>query len=113
MDKVVQQNAANAEESASASQEMNAQAEQMKAYVQDLIVVVGGTAGTSGGARRSPVASKKKEGSKVALPAGGGFASAKPALKVHKGNGSSKTLKASDPAPSQVIPFDDDDLGAF
>jgi methyl-accepting chemotaxis protein len=38
---VVQQNAANAEESASASEEMNAQAEQMKGFVDDLVALVG------------------------------------------------------------------------
>ncbi len=43
MDKIVQQNAANAEESASASEEMNAQAEQMQGFVQDLIALVGGS----------------------------------------------------------------------
>ncbi len=42
MDKVTQNNAANAEESASASEEMSAQAEQMKAYVGDLVTLVGG-----------------------------------------------------------------------
>lgn len=42
MDKVVQSNAANAEESASASEEMSAQALQMKAMVADLVSVVGG-----------------------------------------------------------------------
>jgi methyl-accepting chemotaxis protein len=42
MDKVVQQNAANAEESASASEEMNAQAEQLKEYVGDLVMLVTG-----------------------------------------------------------------------
>jgi methyl-accepting chemotaxis protein len=36
MDKVVQQNAATAEESASASEEMNAQAEQMKSVARNL-----------------------------------------------------------------------------
>ncbi|MDY6952299.1 MAG: methyl-accepting chemotaxis protein [Thermodesulfobacteriota bacterium] len=41
MDRVVQQNAANAEESASASEEMNAQAEEMKAGVGHLVTVVG------------------------------------------------------------------------
>jgi methyl-accepting chemotaxis protein len=44
MDRVVQQNAANAEESASASEEMNAQAEQMKKFVNDLALILGGTA---------------------------------------------------------------------
>jgi methyl-accepting chemotaxis protein len=42
MDKVVQQNAANAEESASASEEMNAQAAQMKGFVDNLVALVGG-----------------------------------------------------------------------
>jgi len=48
MDKVVQQNAANAEESASASEEMNAQAEQMKLFVGDLVVLVGGSGNGNG-----------------------------------------------------------------
>jgi len=43
MDKVVQHNAANAEESAAASEEMNAQAGQMKGFVQELVVMVGGS----------------------------------------------------------------------
>ncbi len=42
MDRVTQRNAANAEESASASEEMNAQAEQMKDAVGDLIALVEG-----------------------------------------------------------------------
>ena len=42
MDKVVQQNAANAEESASASEEMNAQAVTMMGIVHELVQVVGG-----------------------------------------------------------------------
>jgi len=42
MDKVVQSNAANAEESASASEEVSAQAEQMKSMVGELVTIVGG-----------------------------------------------------------------------
>lgn len=42
MDKVTQQNATNAEESASASEELSAQAEQMKGVVNDLMRFVGG-----------------------------------------------------------------------
>ena len=44
MDKVTQQNAANAEESASASEELSAQAEQMNQIVQELVAMVGGSA---------------------------------------------------------------------
>jgi methyl-accepting chemotaxis protein len=42
MDRVVQQNAATAEESASASEEMNAQAEQMKSMVHEMVAFVEG-----------------------------------------------------------------------
>ncbi len=40
MDSVVQQNAANAEESASAAEQMNAQAESMKEHLKELIILV-------------------------------------------------------------------------
>lgn len=43
MDKVTQQAAANAEESASAAEELNAQAEQTQGYVYELSAVVGGS----------------------------------------------------------------------
>jgi len=42
MDKMTQQTAANAEESASAAEEMNAQAKQMREYIDDLSAVIGG-----------------------------------------------------------------------
>jgi methyl-accepting chemotaxis protein len=42
MDKVTQENTANAEESASASKEMNLQAEQMREFIQGLVALVGG-----------------------------------------------------------------------
>ena len=45
MNKVVQRVAANAEESASASEEMTAQAEQMKDYVSGLVTLVGANGG--------------------------------------------------------------------
>jgi hypothetical protein len=48
MDKVVQQNAANAEESASASEEMNAQALEMKGFVLKLVAMVSGNANGNG-----------------------------------------------------------------
>jgi len=48
MDKVTQQNAANAEESASASEELSAQAQQMNVMVNELVAIVGGSAGSNG-----------------------------------------------------------------
>ncbi|HEU20386.1 MAG TPA: methyl-accepting chemotaxis protein [Deltaproteobacteria bacterium] len=46
MERVTQQNAANAEESAAASEEMNAQAEGLRSIVKELSDLVGGTNGT-------------------------------------------------------------------
>ncbi len=51
--------AANAEESASASEEMNAQAEQLREYVQDLFVLVSGT--------KDPNPGGKKQGRQLTL----------------------------------------------
>ncbi|MGF1633703.1 MAG: hypothetical protein ACFCVE_07620, partial [Phycisphaerae bacterium] len=45
MDKVTQQNAANAEESAAASEELASQAVQLQSVVGDLIKLVGGASG--------------------------------------------------------------------
>jgi methyl-accepting chemotaxis protein len=44
MDKVIQQNAANAEESASASEEMNGRAGEMREFVEELSSLIGGGA---------------------------------------------------------------------
>jgi methyl-accepting chemotaxis protein len=52
MDKVTQQNAANAEESAAASEELASQAEQQRACVSDLQTLVGGKARVDGSAPR-------------------------------------------------------------
>ncbi len=49
MDKITQQNAANAEESASASEELSAQAEQMNEVVNELAALVGNRAGDNQG----------------------------------------------------------------
>lgn len=48
MDTVIQRNAASAEEAASASEELNAQAAEMKSHVKDLMAVIGGAGKNSG-----------------------------------------------------------------
>lgn len=55
MDKVVQQNAANGEESVSAAEEMSSQAEQLKDRVSDLAVLVVGGAAKETSEARLPV----------------------------------------------------------
>ncbi|MEA1969798.1 MAG: methyl-accepting chemotaxis protein, partial [Thermodesulfobacteriota bacterium] len=96
MDKVVQQNAATAEESASASEELNAQAEQLKDYVGDLVVLVTGKREEQTGS-----APRRTTGTIVAKPG--------------KARGSAEKMlpAAKEVRPDQVIPFDDDDFKDF
>ncbi len=93
MDKVVQQNAANAEESASASEEMNAQAEQLKDYVGELVMLVTGSANQGSalqGHRQMKTISTKSKTARAG----------KNKMLAH----ASKEVR-----PDQVIPFDDDE----
>ena len=55
MDKVTQANAANAEESASASEELSAQAEQMNKIVDELSALVGGSSNKAAAPGNRPV----------------------------------------------------------
>ena len=110
MDKVVQQNAASAEEAASASEEMNAQAEQMKEFVAELNSLIDGSNGnrTAGSA-----ASKhsKTAALKNAARSGRVFAT------NEKANSEAKKGIGKGPAQStqakQLIPFDDGELSDF
>jgi methyl-accepting chemotaxis protein len=93
MDKVVQQNAANAEENASASEEMSAQSEQMKGYVRELANLVNDDAAGKG--RKSKTTRKKTA--------------------MHEASVAPVTLVRKQPAlshakeirPDQMIPLDD------
>jgi methyl-accepting chemotaxis protein len=70
MDKTTQTAAANAEETASASEELNGQADSMKEFVGELVAVVSGAAGEgagAGGGRRGEPAGRVQERRK-ALP---------------------------------------------
>jgi len=97
MDKVVQTNAANAEESASASEEMNAQAEQMKSIVGELVTLVGGSQNGAKGGSHTEVATPKAVTTR--------------AIAAHK---KIKTIhQTKEVSPNQVIPLDDDDFKDF
>jgi len=99
MDKVTQMNAANAEQSASGSQEMSAQADQMTSMVNELVTLVGGR-GAGSGNDQSLVLEKKhkspvREGSTIAAET--------------TKNKKVAVLRAEEVRPDQVIPFSDDD----
>jgi methyl-accepting chemotaxis protein len=96
MDKVTQSNAANAEESAAAAEELNAQAETMKQSVAELLRLVGGNSQTATATRTAAAPMRAKE-VRIAAPVakrpapihGNGHAHAEPAM-AGKVNGRSE-----------------------
>ena len=104
MDKVVQSTAANAEESASASEEMNAQAEQMKSYVAKLVTIIDGGNKADGGsaAHRRITTEQKFEASKQ-----------KPTVKKSLTTGHAVPKKGRPARPEDVIPFEKDGFKDF
>lgn len=115
MDKVTQQSAANAEESASASAEMNAQAEHMKVYISQLEALVGQS--SDGHTEKT-----RRDQKHILRPPG----PAHPDMQARRGNGGgheaaprvarNKTLPihaAQEVRPEQVIPFDEKDFKEF
>jgi len=116
MDKVVQQNSANAEDSASASEEMNAQAYQMKQFVDELKSLVDGSSENRSikiaeSARREIMPQKTAKSLSKALAVhenkGNGH--------VRRGNGKglSHCKTGQRTRSEQVIPFDDGEISAF
>jgi methyl-accepting chemotaxis protein len=115
MDKVVQQNAANAEESAAAAEEMSAQAEQMKQYVGDLVRLVGSTdrgkdeRSKRRGLKALPLPSVRNHSAGEVKPQPDGQSTAQGSTqRGKKGTGDQKEIP-----PEQAIPFDEDDLRDF
>lgn len=89
IDQVTQQNAANSEESASASEEMNAQAYAMKDIVAELNALINGSRNSQSKAIQAQAAVAEKNPVK--------------AIKQKAG------LRKKSPNPSEIIPFNDDD----
>jgi len=118
MDKVTQSNAANAEESASASEELSGQAKELNDMVNVLVRLVGG-GGRGGAARAGSKAagspheySPPKGRSKPPSDGGNGDGRAKAAPRAREGVvvGAGSRLSVH---PEHVIPLDDNDLKDF
>jgi methyl-accepting chemotaxis protein len=112
MEKVVQQNAASAEESASASEEMSAQAACLLDFVKDLVKVVGGEDVGMGKSHLSNHAT----GSSVSTAPVRTIKATKAVVKAaRQGNGAVKNLAGHAPQllPHQVIPFEDKGFKEF
>lgn len=112
MDKVVQMSAAEAEETASASNEMNAQAVQMKGHIKELIELVASLKAeeVSGRGRNGDEtqaderAVLKMQASRKALT---------PSRQPGRKEASAKKQAGKEVSPQQVIPFGEDDLRDF
>jgi methyl-accepting chemotaxis protein len=115
MDRLTQTNAATAEETASAAEEMNGQAQHMKRFVGDLTTVVGGDGGGSQpdrhAASRLSLRRKGKPAPKAvpALPAPARRAGASAPVKTAKAAPGGQRPKR----PEEVIPLDDADFKDF
>ncbi len=103
MDRITQQNAAGAEESASAAEQMNAQAGGMKVHVDDLIALVHGAKGLKGksiGAMSAEEEENTTEQAEISVTA----KSANHNLPVQKNR---------EGDPNQIIPMDEEDFKDF
>ncbi len=103
MDKVTQHTAANAEESASASEEMNAQAEQMKQIAYILVNIVGKSGNGAGNGSHVDVQPKK------------GIQKVLAAINISKGPGKEiiPHKKGREVRPDQVIPMEKESFKDF
>ncbi len=115
MDKVVQKNASSAEESASAAMEMSDQAEKMKAFVQELIAVIGGNGGghevalgTAAGEEGEPVVSRQENQGVQKVPQTEGKKRFAKGASNKPGTSHSGKLD-----PEQVIPMNPADFKEF
>ncbi len=106
MDGVVQLNSSTAEESASASEIMNAQAKHLKEYVSGLIVLVGGENGSDNAGNTEPDMPVKKSSRVLAV-----HENRKRSIPDAKKDPISSRKRG--PAPEKVIPFDDSDISEF
>ena len=103
MDKVTQQNAANAEESASASEELSAQAEQMNGIVGELVAMVGGST-----SKRDTASFGKTVAGKSS-----GLSQSDHAFHQIASSPSKAVNKVASATAAKAIPFDDGDFNDF
>lgn len=110
MDKIIQANAANAEETSSASEQMQTQAREMKNYVISLSDMMSSSETGSLFSDQSKSASEWPE----EMPAGPLKKPVVKPLRKETGLGALEKRKSGkEPDPEKVIPFDDDDFQDF
>ena len=112
MDKVVQQNAANAEESASASEELSSQAQELNAMVAQLVAIVSGNKGTGDTRPSTTNLSRtiKTEGTPSKTHTG---RPPREKLPTHTSPKKQPPMADKPAIPQEIIPLDDNELKSF
>ncbi len=113
MDKITQSTAANAEESAAASEELSAQAVELNEMVDQLVVLVNGANGQSHEAPRAKKAQARSAPARAATPRQAvtkAFPAAKPVAHAAPAH---PELPSASAAARALIPLDDGDLREF
>ncbi len=105
MDKVTQQNAANAEESAAAAEELSAQAVTMSNFVDDLIQLVGTSNGSGQQYGQKRRGKQRKNAERRALPS--------PAVRPQPSKAPKKADIVLDPHHAEADASDDEDFKEF
>ena len=115
MDKVTQQNAANAEESASAAEEMYAQAEPMKGYVKELVILIGGGKNENGAGLVGTLPKIKVGSGEVPTinPGPGNEGQKGPAPSIKKSREMKGSVLRKKVRPDQVIPLEEGNFKEF
>jgi methyl-accepting chemotaxis protein len=123
MDRITQSNAANAEESASASEELSAQAIELKEMVDQLSVLVNGAGSGARVESKKPVVKKAAKSAPAAAPAKASAArpapAARPAASAPRGAmpppppSGFEALPSHPVDPKDLIPLDDSELKHF
>ena len=106
MDRVTQSNAANAEESASASEELSAQAKELMEMVGLLIATVRG----ANSADALSVAAAARTAGNANLGTSGAGVMSRPRSAGARAHTANPAMQSS---PESIIPLDDDDLADF
>jgi methyl-accepting chemotaxis protein len=113
MDRVVQKNSASSEESASAAEELNAQAGEMKEYVEELVTVIAGNG--NGNHQNKALLRGKGKGRRV-IPVEHRMKTASNPIPKPSGKGNGQKLMVGgfkEVNPQQVIPLEEGEFKEF
>jgi methyl-accepting chemotaxis protein/methyl-accepting chemotaxis protein-1 (serine sensor receptor) len=106
MEQVTQKTAANAEESASAAEELNAQSETLKDIVERLTAMVGGGETSNGSARQAPRRNSKASAPRRQVESAAGLTALRKAVSHHAGE-EGAPVRVAHGTPKDAFPLEE------